>query len=266
MIKITYGDAGKFPTEIQVYSFPSLTYSGNEFVRSHVWGFDIVVTLVGNFEDQDENLAQSTDIYAIRYDHGDGRSTTIANMNRTFGEVSRFKDEFDAVEPREGIWLVASNQNEDDLYGTRFSDKVSGRGGDDSIFGRGGNDRLDGGEGADWLMGGAGRDRLTGGDGADVFAFSARSHSKPRNPDVITDFTQGDDLIDIVSLNHGDDYRWMGMKNFTGKSDQIRYEFSKNNHGDIVTSVEVAHEGSKKPFFAVELVGKINLTMEDFLL
>ncbi len=55
---------------------------------------------------------------------------------------------------------------------------------------------LQGGSGNDILVSGAGADTLTGGAGADVFSFS-----KPATPsDRITDFTRGEDVIDLRAL------------------------------------------------------------------
>ena len=60
----------------------------------------------------------------------------------------------------------------------------------------GGPDVLDGGEGDDWLSAGAGTDSLTGGAGADTFAYHAGDGS-----DTIADFTDGEDVIDLGSLD-----------------------------------------------------------------
>ena len=46
---------------------------------------------------------------------------------------------------------------------------------------------------------------MTGGDGSDVFTFEALSDSTASNEngmDIITDFTQGDDLIDLSALGY----------------------------------------------------------------
>ncbi|MEL7150793.1 MAG: fasciclin domain-containing protein [Pseudomonadota bacterium] len=98
------------------------------------------------------------------------------------------------------------------------TDFVSGLGGNDTIrLGKGddvglggdGNDVLRGGRGEDILDGGAGRDLLiggrdadvlTGGEGADIFRFNKKSGS-----DTVTDFTIGEDLIQI---------RARGLKDF----------------------------------------------------
>ena len=64
--------------------------------------------------------------------------------------------------------------------------------GGDILQGHNGDDTIDGGAGDDILRDGLGRDTLTGGTGADVFVLSADGES-----DTITDFTVGEDKIDL---------------------------------------------------------------------
>ena len=59
-----------------------------------------------------------------------------------------------------------------------------------------GNDRLYGGVGADRLVGGPGDDRLAGGPGADIFVFSPGDGA-----DTVTDFSRGEDSIDLRSFD-----------------------------------------------------------------
>ncbi|GAB3466160.1 M10 family metallopeptidase C-terminal domain-containing protein [Azotobacter salinestris] len=94
------------------------------------------------------------------------------------------------------------------LKGSSDNDQLSGSAMDEELLGGEGRDLLDGGDGDDLLDGGAGRDNLTGGSGADVFRFSERLDSF-RNyetgvsqVDYITDFTPGEDLIDLSALGY----------------------------------------------------------------
>ncbi|WP_299629338.1 calcium-binding protein [uncultured Tateyamaria sp.] len=76
--------------------------------------------------------------------------------------------------------------------GGRGNDTILGGHGDDTLIGAQGDDVLLGGRGADSILGGNGDDTLTGGDDADVFVFFAS-----QGADVITDFTIGEDLIQL---------------------------------------------------------------------
>jgi len=73
------------------------------------------------------------------------------------------------------------------IKGDETGEKLSGNNLSDIIVGNGGNDTLDG---------GFGRDRLTGGTGADIFRFSRAPGLK--NADWITDFTVGEDTINLA--------------------------------------------------------------------
>ena len=64
-----------------------------------------------------------------------------------------------------------------------------------------GNDVLIGNDGANVLTGGDGDDTLTGGDGADVFRFYS---SEGASTDVITDFTVGEDSIELIDDTTGE--------------------------------------------------------------
>lgn len=85
--------------------------------------------------------------------------------------------------------------------------------GDDLLSGGGGNDTLDGGMGDDTLFGGADDDRLAGGAGTDLlsgdggsdrFQFSVSDGVLDLGEvDVVMDFTDGSDLIEIAAGDHG---------------------------------------------------------------
>ena len=69
---------------------------------------------------------------------------------------------------------------------------MDGGSGGDTLKGGSGDDELIGGSGGDDLHGGRDDDMLTGGDGNDTFYFRRNA-----GDDVITDFENGSDLIDL---------------------------------------------------------------------
>ena len=74
------------------------------------------------------------------------------------------------VVPRQGgacFNVYAGTARSETLTGSRFGDRIRGRGGRDRIRGRGGDDCLSGEAGNDRLSGDSGRDRLRGGRGND---------------------------------------------------------------------------------------------------
>ena len=67
----------------------------------------------------------------------------------------------------------------------------------ENAIGGTGADRLIGNHADNRLTGGLGRDMLTGGLGKDTFVYNNASESTEQRPDLITDFTSGQDKIDV---------------------------------------------------------------------
>ena len=95
----------------------------------------------------------------------------------------------------EGDDTLDGGGGEDWILGGEGNDTLAGGASADRLMGGEGRDTLDGGEGDDWLSGGTGTDTLTGGSGADTFAYFTGHGS-----DTITDFTDGEDKIDLSAL------------------------------------------------------------------
>ncbi|MNF86434.1 Poly(beta-D-mannuronate) C5 epimerase 7 [compost metagenome] len=89
----------------------------------------------------------------------------------------------------------------DSLSGTAGADWIFGHAGDDSLSGLLGDDALSGGAGNDILDGGQGSDLLSGGAGEDTFVWN----SGDTGIDRITDFTPGEDHLDLSDLLVGVD-------------------------------------------------------------
>ncbi|MEJ1933007.1 Calx-beta domain-containing protein, partial [Nostoc sp. NIES-2111] len=91
---------------------------------------------------------------------------------------------------------ITGTNNIDDLFGGLGDDTLQGSGGDDRLFGEQGNDRL---------LGGAGNDSLYGGAGNDVFVFETfNTATSAQSVDVVTDFVQGQDKIDLRTVGISD--------------------------------------------------------------
>ena len=88
----------------------------------------------------------------------------------------------------------------DTLEGGLGDDVLNGDGGRDDLLGGAGNDVLDGGRGNDVLDGGAGLDRLSGGSGTNLVMGGAGADTffqTTGGRDVLLDFTQGEDVLEI---------------------------------------------------------------------
>lgn len=151
----------------------------------------------------------------------DGGSNSDQGVDRIFNSglmdgAIQLNDGDDVYNGRFGTvnGIISGNAGEDDLRGGvehehidggTESDFIAGRGGDDSLIGGSGVDTIHGGSGDDTLSGGGNSDRLNGGKGndvltsgggADVFEFD-----RPAGDDIITDFNNGNDRIDLRAFN-----------------------------------------------------------------
>ncbi|MEO0400777.1 MAG: calcium-binding protein, partial [Pseudomonadota bacterium] len=90
----------------------------------------------------------------------------------------------DLIHGGDGMDLISGGANNDTLHGGAGDDEMSGDDGDDDMFGNAGDDQM---------TGGAGDDTMTGGGGADTFVIARNDTGS----DVITDFSDGTDVLDI---------------------------------------------------------------------
>ncbi len=91
----------------------------------------------------------------------------------------------DYLKGNEGNDLISGNQGNDTLVGSEGDDTLTGNEDDDELNGMIGNDSLSGGSGAD---------TLTGWSGRDIFVLEEGDLT---GGDVITDFTPGEDVIEV---------------------------------------------------------------------
>jgi hypothetical protein len=110
------------------------------------------------------------------------------------------------------------------MDGADGDDTIASKAGDDSISAGAGNDRIAASDGNDTIAGGDHNDVMTGGNGADVFKFRVFNTN---TEDRITDFTRGEDLLEM---------RWsFAGLNIRSHADGIQIE--KNGHVIIIEDV-----------------------------
>jgi Ca2+-binding RTX toxin-like protein len=158
----------------------------------------------------------------------------------------------DVIDAKAGNDVIYGLGGNDVLFGGDGRDTLYGGAGNDTLYGGAGNDTLNGNSGNDTLYGGAGNDALgggisgtnimTGGAGNDVF-FVDRTAGSVATANVVTDFTDGDEL-DIGTTTKL-------AVGYTDGGDTVLYKLSDG----------LAIELSK--IFAV-LKGKHVLTSDDF--
>jgi Ca2+-binding RTX toxin-like protein len=165
--------------------------------------------------------------------------------------------------------LIGSFHN-DTLTGSAASDTIQGGAGSDNIKGGTGADQLRGGAGTDTIDGGAGRDVMFGGADADLFRFRslADSATDPALRDVIRDFQQGVDDIDVSLIDPkagvaGDQaFAWLGNAAFSGGgASQLRWQALDGN-----TLIQLDANGDKAADMSILLTGTFTLAQTDFVL
>jgi Ca2+-binding RTX toxin-like protein len=131
----------------------------------------------------------------------------------------------------QGAFAGTGNGLDNVINGSSGADILDGGGGNDELRGGSGADILLGGDGNDLLVGGSGADVLVGGAGADIFLFSGYVTGLGVGADRITDFTQGEDLIDLSPI---DADLWTGGNQaftfiagaaFSGTAGELRFGF-----------------------------------------
>jgi subtilisin-like proprotein convertase family protein len=184
-------------------------------------------------------------------------------------------DGFDIVDYSNGgglvmVDLVAGTGTYGQSHGDRYTnvEGVIGTGFDDQLIGDAVANLLVGGAGADKLIGRGGADTFTGGQGADRFIYKALGDSLASAPDVITDFEQGADRIDLYMVDAkkgayaNDTFSWMGAAEFSGATGQLRYA-----HANGDTLVLGDYDGDKVADFQIILAGQqVDLQAADFVL
>jgi serralysin len=138
---------------------------------------------------------------------------------------------------------VTGSNFADQIHGNDFDNVLNGLGGGDRLYGWGGNDTIYGGDGKDYMVGGAGDDMLTGGADSDTFKFGQVDFGK----DVITDFTDGVDVIAIDNTIFGDFADVQAHMQQVGNNVVITYDA---NNTITLQNVNIANLGASDFLFS----------------
>jgi Ca2+-binding RTX toxin-like protein len=211
-------------------------------------------------------------------------SSLLANVDASGLGDSTDSLTIDASASSTGLTVVGS-AGVDSITGSKGNDDLSGGDGADTISGGTGNDTITGGNGADTLTGGTGSDTFvyTNNGAVDaagaITALSGQTGTTGATRDTITDFSIGDDQIDLSQFNGhiGDDnahsFVFIGNNAFTasgvdsdgaglddGHAGLVRYA---NNGGNTLIQIDVNHDGTADA--SITLTGVYTLANTDFV-
>jgi Ca2+-binding RTX toxin-like protein len=154
----------------------------------------------------------------------------------------------------------ASDNFDANVLGPNDNWVMYGAGGDDTLIGGNKADLLLGGSGKDTLIGGLGRDLMFGGFGADTFDFNliTESGNTIGTADVIADFVEGVDKIDLSSIGGVDSF--VPIQNPNAVQHSVTWTQSGGN-----TIVTVENDGNSTSDMRIVLTGLHTLTSADFI-
>jgi len=191
-----------------------------------------------------------------------GTQKTTVNLNKKgFQNTGEGKDKIIGVEN------VTSGNGADVLTGNKVANELTGNGGNYKLYGNAGADSLNGGLDNDTMFGGTGADTF-------VFKFSKDSSAKGSRADIIKDFEQGVDLIDLsdidasTKLRGNNEFTFDGESSF-GRSKQgdIYYkQFDKAGTANDYTMVFIDTDNDRGTEMSIKLIGLHDLTAFDFIL
>ena len=229
-----YGVNEDYATGNDTYTIKDFNGPGNFY--SSIWdagGYDRIV--YDGARDATIDLRPAT----LRYEEGGGGRVSFA-----FGI--------------HGGFTIANGVTLEEARGGSGNDTLIGNDAANLLSGGDGNDRIDGGVGNDTLIGGRGADTLTGGAGADIFQYlSLQDSGVGLGRDVITDFEQGSDKIDLSALAPS---RYIGTNGFSGRAGEVRYAAF-----DGGTIIELDVNGDRISDLQIELDNGVALAFGDFL-
>lgn len=171
----------------------------------------------------------------------------------------------DYIEGGAGNDTLRGQGGDDVLIAGDGNDQLYGGNGNDILVGGGGTNLLDGGNGNDLLISGSGVDVMTGGRGSDTFMFRSIANSAPGAGDSVTDFSQGEDKIDVSAIDAiaggaDDAFVFIGSEAFSAAGQLRQFDFA----GGIMVEGDIDGDGNADFQIALLTPGLV-LTSDDFV-
>jgi Ca2+-binding RTX toxin-like protein len=215
----------------------------------------VLVEEIGHFFDGVLNIEDSIG------DEGALFSELVQGHTLSANDIISLQSEDDqAIINVNGQQLLVEQANID---GNDNNNLLNGTTSDDVIKGFGGNDTLSGSDGADRLIGGSGSDSLTGGTGNDVFVLENFAGSIIANDlDVVTDFLQGSDKIDLSGLGISDFSTLLSLTNNDTSNNAVIT--TRNNGLDTSYGYSLKLNINRNALAATDFIFSTNVFNETF--
>ncbi|WP_339773221.1 calcium-binding protein [uncultured Pseudosulfitobacter sp.] len=179
------GGTADYSISVEDIVDPSIPTEGDDYIVGNMTS-DRVNLLGGN--DTYIALGGSDQVWGgLGNDYLDG----VCGNDKLWGEDGN--DTILGGNGRDSMW---GGIGDDSMNGQNQEDMLWGNEGNDTLIGEKGDDTIDGGTGDDDIDGGKDNDLLTGGTGADIFRYAS-----DMGCDTITDFTSGEDRLDVSKLD-----------------------------------------------------------------
>lgn len=242
---------------IYVYYYSSTIDGGAG--NDHISGSSATDTLNGGIGD--DVILSNGGLDTIHGGAGNDLIVSGGGGQKIFGDAG-----FDTVDYSSSfgveVNLALTTWQEGGTYSYAYDDILSSI---EGVIGSGYADTIIGNSGNNLLIGRGGADTLTGGAGADVFQYNHPTSSggdigiSPTNLDIITDFANGIDKIDLSDF--AGTFAFRGTGAFTGTTHQVNYSKVAGN-----TFIGLDIDGNKTLDAQIELLGLHNMTASDFVL
>lgn len=239
-------------------------YSDGQFNGGPMTGVEITNNRVGGGYWGDLNANSTSPVYTGNVRDGEAIVATLNGQgNDTGGTTPTSPPVTEPTSPTTPPTSTSATDGADSLTGGATANVIDGKAGNDIIGGGAGNDTI---------IGGLGYDTLTGGSGNDVFTFrsAAEIGARPGARDVVSDFTQGQDKIDLSvidansNLAGNQDFTFVTANNgsFTKTAGEIAWRTDAATNRTIVQG-DLNGDGVHD--FELELKGTVSLKASDFV-
>jgi serralysin len=229
--------------------------AGNDYIRG-TGATDVLNGGIG-----DDVILSNGGLDTIHGGSGNDRIYSGGGEQKIFGDAGFDIVDYASSQAGVEINLALTTRQEGWTYNYAYGDILSGI---EGISGTGWGDTLIGDSGNNLLIGRGGADTLTGGAGADVFKYNHPTSSggdigiSTINRDIITDFANGVDKIDLSDF--AGTFAFRGTGAFTGTAHEVNYAKVAGN-----TMIGLDIDGNKTLDAQIQLLGLHTMIPSDFV-